>query len=327
MVSGTKPRGSAWIALASLLWSTDTFFRKPLTDQGIASTAIAFFEHIFSAVVSLPLAWRQLPIVKTFDRRDWISLLFIGAGGSALGLVLFTQSFVYGNPTVSILMQKLQPVIAVILASVILGEGITKRFAVMGAVAFLASYFLAFGDATYGAPLVDLLQPGTWLTPMGSLDSAAAAAATLALGAAFFWGGSTVFGRRLAARYEYHVVTSLRLLVGLAFLAIIITVTMPPLPFHELPRLLFLGTIIGYLPLYLYYRGLRATKAQVATFAELVWPLSAVTINWIVLGLALTATQIIAAAVLIATIAFMSKERVKQPLSARPGSPASEVLA
>lgn len=305
-----RPGSTAWIALAALMWSTDTLFRKPLTDQRIASTAIAFFEHVFSAAVSLPFAWRQLPQVRRFDRGDWLSLLFIGAGGSALGLVLFTQSFSYGNPTVSILLQKLQPVIAVLLAALVLRERITKRFAALGAVACAASYFLAFGDATYGPPLVDVFAPATWIAPFTSLGSAPMVATGLAVGAAFFWGGSTVFGRRLAARYEFRLVTSLRLLVGLAFLVMIIVATGAALPLHELPRLLFLGIVLGYLPLILYYRGLRATKAQVATFAELVWPLSAVVINWVLLGLALTLAQIVSALLLIAAITALARWQV-----------------
>ncbi|HLD77933.1 MAG TPA: DMT family transporter, partial [archaeon] len=199
--SEVKPKRAFWVVLASLLWATDAPFRKPITDQGMASTAIVFLEHVFSALVSLPLAWKQLPLVKRFDKADWLSLLFIGAGGSALGLVLFTQSFSYGNPTVTILIQKLQPIIAVVLAAAVLRERITRRFVVLAAVALLASYFLAFGDATYGPPLVELAQPGTWLAPFGSIGSAPTVAAGLALGAAILWGGSTVFGRRLASRY------------------------------------------------------------------------------------------------------------------------------
>ncbi|MBI4181535.1 MAG: hypothetical protein HY520_01030 [Candidatus Aenigmarchaeota archaeon] len=65
-----RPRHALWIALASFLWSTDTAFRKPLTDQAAPSTAIAFLEHAFSAAVSLPLVIRQLPVVRGFDRQD-----------------------------------------------------------------------------------------------------------------------------------------------------------------------------------------------------------------------------------------------------------------
>lgn len=304
-----KPRRALWVVLASLLWATDAPFRKPITDQGVASTSIALLEHVFSALVSLPLAWRKLPLVRGFDRGDWLSLLFIGAGGSALGLVLFTQSFALGNPTVTILIQKLQPVIAVLLAAAVLRERITKRFALLGAVAFVASYFLAFGDATYGPPLVELLQPDTWIAPLGALGSAATAAAGLALGAALLWGGSTVFGRRLAAKYEFELVTSLRLLVGLGFLAVLVAATGPALPLHELPRLLVMGVAIGYIPMYLYYRGLRSTRAQVATFAELAYPVGAIAINWVLLGLGLTGTQLAATAVLLGAMLLLARNQ------------------
>ncbi|MBI4181534.1 MAG: EamA family transporter [Candidatus Aenigmarchaeota archaeon] len=77
----------------------------------------------------------------------------------------------------------------------------------------------------------------------------------------------------------------------------------PPLPLQELPRLAYLGIVLGYVPLFFYYRGLRSTRAQVATFAELVWPLSAVALNWVPFGLGLTVTQLVAGGVLLAITA------------------------
>ncbi len=311
-----KPKRAFWVVLASLLWATDTPFRKPITDQGFSGTAIAFFEHVFSGGVALALTWRQLPIVKRFNRGDWLALLFIGIGGSALGLVFFTQSFAYGNPTVTILIQKLQPVIAVLLAAAVLRERITKRFALLGAIAFIASYFLAFGDATYGPPLVELLEPSSWLAPFSAVGSATAAAG-LALGAALLWAGSTVFGRRLAQRYDFMVVTALRLLVGLAFLALVVAATGPLLPTGELPRLLVMGIALGYVPMYLYYRGLRSTRAQVATFAELLYAVGAIAVNWVLLGLGLTGTQLVATAVLLIAVMFLVHEQARERIAAR----------
>ena len=41
--------------------------------------------------------------------RRWLAVAFCGAGGSALATILFTASFHYVNPSVTILLQKLQP--------------------------------------------------------------------------------------------------------------------------------------------------------------------------------------------------------------------------
>src|SRR5690606_22768441 len=111
--------------------------------------------------------------------REWLSVIFIGLGGSALATILFTQSFHYLNPSVAILLQKLQPLIAIGLAIWVLGESLSKRFWLWAVVAIAGAYVISF--------------PG--LNPEGLTWNSHALGVVLALGAAFFWGGSTVFGR------------------------------------------------------------------------------------------------------------------------------------
>ena len=55
--------------------------------------------------------------------------MLIGAGASALATLLFTQAFRLGDPITPQVLQKLQPLIAVLLATVILGERLRPRFA------------------------------------------------------------------------------------------------------------------------------------------------------------------------------------------------------
>ncbi|HLD78102.1 MAG TPA: EamA family transporter, partial [archaeon] len=110
----------------------------------------------------------------------------------------------------------------------------------------------------------------------------------------------------------FMVVTALRLLVGLAFLALVIAATGPLLPTGELPRLLVMGIALGYVPMYLYYRGLRSTRAQVATFAELLYAAGAIAVNWLLLGLGLTGTQLIATAVLLAAVVLLARGQLAQ---------------
>ena len=53
----------------------------------------------------------------------------IGAGSSAIATILFTQAFVDGDPVTPVVLQKVQPIIAVIAARIILGERPRPRFA------------------------------------------------------------------------------------------------------------------------------------------------------------------------------------------------------
>jgi drug/metabolite transporter (DMT)-like permease len=58
--------------------------------------------------------------VSVVSRFDVVALLVIGIGASAVATMLFTQAFAYGNPTTPLLLQKLQPIIAILGAYVLL---------------------------------------------------------------------------------------------------------------------------------------------------------------------------------------------------------------
>jgi drug/metabolite transporter (DMT)-like permease len=54
----------------------------------------------------------------------------------------------------------------------------------------------------------------------------------------------------------------------------------------------------GLLGMYFYYKGLKTLSARVCALAEMFFPLSAVTINWIFLDVKLTTVQLIGAGLL-----------------------------
>jgi drug/metabolite transporter (DMT)-like permease len=58
-------------------------------------------------------------------------------------------------------------------------------------------------------------------------------------------------------------------------------------------RVILLALIPGLLALLLYYRGLTGTRASYATLAELAFPATAVVLNWIFLGVGVTANQVL----------------------------------
>jgi len=66
-----------------------------------------------------------------------------------------------------------------------------------------------------------------------------------------------------------------------------------------------LALIPGLLGLLLYYRGLRETPASAATLAELAFPISAITINYLAFEATLVASQWVGVFVLSVTIAAM----------------------
>jgi drug/metabolite transporter (DMT)-like permease len=281
--------GPWFVTFAAILWAMDAPFRKYLTTQ-LSSTTIVLMEHILIVICVLAIFLPRLSELTKLTWREWLSVIFIGFGGSALATVLFTQSFHYLNPTVAILLQKLQPLIAIGLAAWILKESLSPNFWAWTIVALFGAYLVSFPDLH--------LTGFSWQNNIGVL---------LALGAAFFWGGSTVFGRFVLNKVSFQMMTSLRFLSALVFLFFLNVYykTLPELKLATTKDWFFVfmtAIIAGFISLLIYYYGLRSTKASVATLCELAFPFAAVIVNWIFLGATLSAMQIVGGLILLLAI-------------------------
>ncbi|HTL39765.1 MAG TPA: DMT family transporter [Methylomirabilota bacterium] len=287
----TKKNYGPWfVTFAAVLWSMDAPFRKYLTTQ-LSSTTIVLMETILICVCLLPVFLPRLKELSSLTWREWLSIIFIGLGGQTLAGVFFTQSFHYLSPTVAILLQKLQPLIAIGLAAFVLGERPRKNFWLWAVVAMFAAYLVTF-------PNLKLTGLAWGPNTLGVI---------LALGATFFWAGSTVFGRVALDKLSFQAVTSLRFFTGLIFLFLlnIYYKTLPELKLASSKDWFFVfmtAIIAGLISLLIYYYGLRSTRASVATLCELAFPVFAVVINWIFLHDKLVTMQIVGGLILLLAI-------------------------
>jgi drug/metabolite transporter (DMT)-like permease len=231
------------------------------------------------SVPAVVLGWASL---RRLRASGWLALLVIGWGGSALATLLFTAAFVAGDPTVAILLQKVQPLFAIGLAHVLLGERLRLAYWPLFAAAMVGAYLVSFGN----------------LGPFAALGSDAASGTLLAVAAAALWGASTALGRFVLLDVPFHALTGARLLLAVAPLA---AIALAQGAFGDLGagfvsqpvRLLLIALIPGLLGLLLYYRGLSSTRASHATIAELAFPATAVALNWALLGVGVNAGQVI----------------------------------
>src|SRR5919107_1008618 len=190
------------VAVGAAMWGTDGILRVPLLEVASPSQ-IVLLEHLILLLYSVPavvLGWR---FFRGLGAAQWVALLIIGWGGSALATLLFTTAFDVGNPTVVILLQKTQPLFAIALAAILLRERLGWAYWPCFAVAMVGAYLISFGD----------------LSPFGALGSAEAIAAALALGAALLWGSSTVLGRLVLKDMPFNTLTGARLLLAVPLLA------------------------------------------------------------------------------------------------------------
>src|SRR3989344_3292163 len=135
--------GPILIFIAAMLWATDAPFRFHLT-QTLSPSFIVLIEHLINVLLILPFIFSGWNEIKNLNWRQWLSLLVIGIGASAVAPILFTKAFAYVNPSVAIVLQKLQPLIVIGLAPSFLGEKLNKRFWLWAIIALVGAYVISF---------------------------------------------------------------------------------------------------------------------------------------------------------------------------------------
>ena len=279
--------GITLVAVAAALWGLDAWIRRPLAHSTAVAT-IVFGEHLVLVAVTLPLLLGALAALFRLGWRYILAAVVIGAGSSAVATILFTQAFVDGDPITPVVLQKLQPVIAVVAARLVLGERPRPRFA------------LYLVPALVGAWLIGVPRPFH--------PSAHGVKPTLfALGAAGLWALGTVLGRYLAQRLAFQHVTTLRFAFGLPASAIALLVLGAPAfaSGHDTLWIAVLALVTGLVALSLYYYGLRTTPAVAATLAELAFPITTVLVGYFKFGFTLTGWQWVGVAVTTLVVALL----------------------
>ncbi len=231
---------------------------------------------------------------------------FIGILGSAVGTLCFTKAFMMINPSLVILMQKLQPVIAISLASFILGEKIQKPFYFWAFVAIVGGVLISSEDILPWFVLIKAklnTQGASQSFLVDLLSEKAIKGYLLTLVAVVSWGCSTVFGKKLTAQgFNESQLMGGRFTFGFIFLIFysLANKNLIQLDWQMIVwgKILAMVIISGLLGMYFYYKGLKSISARVCALAEMFFPLSAVAINWIVLGAKLTTMQLIGAGLL-----------------------------
>ena len=283
--------GVLLISVAAAMWGTDAFFRRPLAHSTSAAT-IVFGEHVVLVLVTLPFLVPSLRALWRAGTRYVIAGIFLGVGASAVATILFTQAFVHGDPITPVVLQKVQPLIAVAGAAVVLGEQPRARFA----------WFLL--PALAGVWLIAFPHPANvharGLTPIVE-----------ALGAAVLWGFGTVLGRFLGRRLEFQQVATVRFAFGLVGSAVALPLVGAKTyaGAHDSVWILYLGLVTGAAAMALYYYGLRRTPAMLAALGELTFPVCAALVGIYAFNAHLRWSQWLGVALTIAVVSLLPMRR------------------
>ena len=298
------------VALAAMLWGTDTLFRSPLLqhlpgDPVVQATQIVTMEHIVLTIVCLPLLWLGWREIRSFRWPEWRAIILIGVGASALATILFTISFSYFHFIETLLLQKTQPLIAILLAHFWLGERISRRAWIWVPIAIVGAYCIVIPNP---------------LDPRAAWEDFHVSAGLFAIAAAALWGAGTVFGRYALAQVRFTTLTALRFSTALPALLVVLLLVGGPGAFSsyriaDVPLYLAIALIPGLFPMLLYYRGLASTPASLATLAELAFPITGILVNlfFVTPAQTISAWQVVGIVVLTGSLIALDYTNAKRP--------------
>ncbi|MEA3478695.1 MAG: DMT family transporter [Bacteroidota bacterium] len=301
-----KITGAIAISIAAILWGFDGIVLTPRLynlDVGF----VVFILHLIPFILMNVFLFREYKYLKTFNVDDYITLLLIALFGGAIGTMAVVKALFLVNfksLTIVILLQKLQPVFAIALATIMLREKLQKYYLVWASLALLASYFLTFGFAL----------------PDFDSGSNTIYAALFSLLAAFSFGSSTVFSKKILLKYEFKTATFFRygFTVGIMFFYLIIAGKL--FQFNEITQMnllifLVIAFTTGSGAIFLYYFGLTKVRAIIATICELLFPISAIIFDYIFNDQLLSPVQWMSAAVMIFAIINLNRRNTKSVTS------------
>jgi drug/metabolite transporter (DMT)-like permease len=270
----TRPAATALVAVAAALWGLDAWIRAPLAQSTKVAT-IVFGEHVVLVALTLPFLAAALTTVVRLGWRHVLAAVVIGAGSSAVATILFTEVVAkYHDFVTPVVLQKVQPVIAIVFAAVMLGERPRRAFVFYLVPALVGTWLM--GVQHPFDPTVHGMRPTFY-----------------ALGAATLWALGTVLGRYLARDMRFEHVATLRFVFGLAGSAVALLVLGAPAfaSSYDTFWIAVLAVVTGFVALGLYYYGLQRTPAVAATIAELAFPVSATLVLYFKFGQAPTHLQ------------------------------------
>ena len=295
--------GAFAVAVAAALWGMSGVLFIPRLGN-LPTAFVVFMMHFLPIVILVVFSFKQFKVMKEFSVSDWVLLLLIAIFGAVLGTLAIVKALFLVNfhhLSVVVLLQKIQPIFAILLAGLFLKEKITKSFILLTIIILTGGYFLTFG-----------LHLPTYENDVQTLY-----AGLLAVFAAFCFGSSTVFSKMISSRYESFTVSFYRYLFTAVILGVWLGATGGFSSFANITSMnwLIFALIIftsGFLSIYFYYYGIQHIKAGTATFCELSMPITAVVLDYFVNHSYLSIFQLLGGIVMITGIVTLVKLQAKQ---------------
>jgi drug/metabolite transporter (DMT)-like permease len=291
-------RGTIAISISAILWGFDGVVLTPRL-YNLNVIFVVFILHLIPFLFMNLFFFRQYRYLKSFVRQDHITFFLIALFGGAVGTISIVKALFLVNfqqLSVVVLLQKLQPIFAIILAWILLKEKIHKGFAIWAGIAIIASYFLTFGVSL----------------PNLDTDPNTIYAALYAMLAAFSFGSSTVFSKKILLAHNFVTATFYRYFYTSVILTVLVLATGKLSEFQIVTSqnwlfILIISLTTGSGAIFIYYYGLRRVRAIIATISELLFPISAILFDYLINDSILSPVQLVSAALMVFAIIQLNK--------------------
>ena len=277
------------IMLAAFLWAFDGVVLTPwIMDLGLTDVpTFVFMLHATASVFLTYFLIKRRGELKNLNKKDWLAFLLTGLFGGAIGTMAIVAAIItvhsaHLNISVVLLLQKLQPIFAILLALLWLKERPKNVFYLWAAIALIGSYFLTFGFDKPALGAQGMLAP-----------------ALLAILAAFSFGSSTVFSKKAVTKVSHGLGTALRFYITTGVMVIIIALisilnkagvdtSYAGLAGFEVINWNLIGAFVvialttGGTAIFIYYWGLKRVLASRSTIYEMIFPVSAIVLEFFI---------------------------------------------
>ncbi len=294
--------GTIAISFSAMLWGLDGVVLTPRLFN-LDVFYVVFMLHAIPFVIMNFFFFKEYSKIRIFSKADYLTLIIISIFGGAIGTLAIVKALFLVNfeqLTVVILLQKLQPVFAISLAAILLKEKLRRSFLLWATIAIISGYFMTFG----------------FKLPSFNTSGDTIYASLLAILAAFSFGSSTVFSKKILQKYNFKTATFYRYGITSLFMFFIILFGGKFPQFYQVTTenwiyFLLIAITTGSGAIFLYYYGLTRVKAIIATICELFFPMTAIILDYFVNGTILSTVQWISAIIMIFAIISLNATNTK----------------
>ncbi len=288
------------ISLAAIAWGLDGIALTPNL-YNLDVPFVVFMLHLIPTLILSPFLGKYWKSIFNYKFGDIVSLWTLSFFGGALGTISIVKALFlvrFDHLSVIVILQKLQPLFAIILAMIFLKEKPNKKFWFWALIAILGGYFLTF----------------EFHLPNISKQANLIQAALYSLLAAFSFGAGTVFSKRSLTSLNFKEVTYFRYFFTALFVGVFVFATGRCVHLQAVTKVnwfyfFLISLTAGAGSIFLYNYGLKRVKAIVSTIAELLFPISSVIFDYLINGNKLSIVQMISAGLMVFAIIKISRQK------------------